>query len=128
MHALGAVLAAGAYVVPSWKVGLGPDSNVGGLIAAVLSPLGGFGKFLIVLLVLTIPSGTNPTLYTVCTSFMAISPSLAKVPRFVIALFAIAMYVNNFSFIMRKTHYHPIRSFDDAERFRCLSLVHQGSI
>ena len=104
VQGLGAVFAAGAYVVPSWQVGLGPNSNIGGLIAAVLAPVGGFGKFLVVLLVLIIPSATNPTMYTVCTSFMAISPVFAKLPRFVIAILAVAVYVCMLSLLQTGTH------------------------
>lgn len=123
VQGLGAVFAAGAYVVPSWQAGLGPNSNIGGLTAAVLSPVGGFGKFLVVLLVLTIPSATNPTMYTVCTSFMAISPVFAKLPRFVIALLAVAVYVRKPSLLWVKTN--ELLFHADA----CLSRswVHQGS-
>lgn len=82
-----------AYDVPSWQAGLGPESNVGGLIAAVLDPLGGFGKFLLVLLALSVTSASSPTLYIICTSTMTVSESLAKLPRFVLAIVATAVYV-----------------------------------
>ncbi|KAH8101687.1 permease for cytosine/purines, uracil, thiamine, allantoin-domain-containing protein [Cristinia sonorae] len=90
-HMLGAVFAAAASSVPSWEAGLGNGNNVGGLIAAVLQPAGGFGKFLLVVLALTTPSASSPTLYTVCTSFMTVSSVFARIPRFLIAILATAI-------------------------------------
>ena len=67
--------------VPSWNAGFDNGNDVGGLVAAVLQPLGGFGKFLLALLALTTPSAIAPTMYTVCTSFMTIAAVFARVPR-----------------------------------------------
>jgi hypothetical protein len=39
--------------VPSWSDGYG-DGNIGGLLQAMLQPVGGFGKFLTVLLSLSV--------------------------------------------------------------------------
>lgn len=90
-HMLGAAFTATAMYVPAWKAGLGNGNDVGGLIAAILAPAGGFGKFLLVLLSLTAPSQCAPTMYTVCTSFMTVAPIFARIPRFVIALVSTAM-------------------------------------
>ena len=93
VHMVGAVFTAAAVYVPSWNAGLGNGNDVGGLIAAILDPLGGFGKFLLVLLALTVPSASAPTMYTVCTSFMTIAKVFARVPRFVFAVISTAMCV-----------------------------------
>jgi len=85
-HMLGAAFAAMAPAVPSWKAGFHNGDNVGGLIAAVLSPVGGFGKFLVVLISLSIPSACAPTMYTFGTSFMTVAPFFARVPRYVFAI------------------------------------------
>lgn len=61
---LGAAFAAASPAVPSWTEGFGNGNNVGGLFAAILSPLGGFGKFLVVLVALSVPSACAPTMYT----------------------------------------------------------------
>lgn len=90
---IGAVFAASAPSVPSWQTGISNGNNVGGLIAAVLAPVGGFGKFLTVLIALTIPSACAPTMYTFGTSFMAIAPIFAKVPRYVFVIISEAMSV-----------------------------------
>ncbi|TFY56051.1 hypothetical protein EVJ58_g7872 [Rhodofomes roseus] len=83
---LGASFAATAVYVPSWKAGMGNGNSIGGLIAAILEPAGGFGKFLLVLLSLTAPSQCAPAMYTVCTSFMTISRVLQRLPRFAVAI------------------------------------------
>lgn len=84
-HMLGAAWTAGAAFVPAWKAGLGNGNDIGGLLAAVLAPAGGFGKFLLVLLSLTTPSQCAPAMYTVCNSFMTLAPVCAKIPRFLLA-------------------------------------------
>ncbi|CAL1709708.1 unnamed protein product [Somion occarium] len=92
-HLLGAAFTAASVSVPSWRAGLGNGNDVGGLIAAILSPTGGFGKFLLVLLSLTTTSACAPTLYTVCTSFMTISSVFAHIPRFVIAILSTTILI-----------------------------------
>ncbi|EKM56968.1 uncharacterized protein PHACADRAFT_142025 [Phanerochaete carnosa HHB-10118-sp] len=82
-HYIGAIFAASAIPVPSWEAGFDNGNSVGGLIQAVLSPLGGFGKFLTVLLALSIPSACAPTMYTFASSFMTIAGMFAKIPRWV---------------------------------------------
>lgn len=93
MHLIGAAFTAAAVYVPAWNAGLAGGNDVGGLVAAVLSPTGGFGKFLLVLLSLTTPSASAPTMYTVCTSFMTIASVFSRIPRFVFAVISTAMYV-----------------------------------
>ena len=61
---LGAAFAAATPAVPSWKSGFNDGDNIGGLISAILAPTGGFGKFLVVLLALSVPSACAPTMYT----------------------------------------------------------------
>jgi len=61
---IGATFAAAAPGIPSWLTGFQASSNVGGLLAAVLAPAGGFGKFLMVLIALSTSSACAPTIYT----------------------------------------------------------------
>lgn len=91
VHFLGAIFAACAYRVPAWEAGFDNGSNVGGLIEGVLSPLGGFGKFLTVLLAISIPSACAPTMYTFGSSFMTIGSYFAMIPRYVFVIVAEAM-------------------------------------
>ena len=60
VHMIGAAFTAAALSVPSYSEGIGNGNDVGGLVAAVLEPVGGFGKFLLVLMALTVPSAILP--------------------------------------------------------------------
>lgn len=92
-HYLGAIFAACAVNVPSWEAGFDNGNSVGGLIAAVLAPSGGFGKFLTVLVALSVPSACAPTMYTFGTSFMAVGTIFAKVPRYVFTIISEAILI-----------------------------------
>ena len=83
---IGAAFAAAAPAVPSWEAGFDNGNNVGGLIQAILSPAGGFGKFLTVVVALFVPSTCAPTIYTFASSFMTIHACFARVPRYVYAV------------------------------------------
>lgn len=88
---IGASFTAAAVSVPAWDAGLGNGNDLGGLISAVLEPTGGFGKFLLVMLALGMPSACAPVMYTVCTSFMTISTVFERVPRFMLAIISTAV-------------------------------------
>ena len=66
---------------------------MGGLLEAMLHPTGGFGKFLIVLLSLSLVGTIAPMLYSFTLSMQVFIPWLVIVPRYVFSVFAIAMYV-----------------------------------
>jgi hypothetical protein len=61
---IGAAFAAAAPGVPSWSAGFQDGKDMGGLIAAVLAPAGGFGKFLLVLIAVSTSSACAPTIYS----------------------------------------------------------------
>lgn len=107
---IGAAFAAAAPTVPAWQEGFKDGADVGGLISAILAPCGGFGKFIIVIIALSIPSACAPTMYTFSASFifhflvthlmgstgmsfMAIAPIFARVPRYIFVIITTAMYV-----------------------------------
>ncbi|KAJ3485132.1 hypothetical protein NLI96_g5180 [Meripilus lineatus] len=92
-HFLGAILAASAMQQPSWLLGFDNGNNIGGLVEAVLRPSGGFGKFLTVLLALSVPSGCAPTMYTFGTSFMALGPFFGRVPQYMFAIISEAILI-----------------------------------
>lgn len=90
-HTLGAAFAAAAPNVPVWNAAFQNSTSVGGLLYGVLSPLGGFGKFLTVLVALSIPSACAPTMYTFSTSLMSVAHGFSLVPRWVYILISEAM-------------------------------------
>ncbi|PPQ88566.1 hypothetical protein CVT25_009946 [Psilocybe cyanescens] len=85
-HMMGAAFAAAAPGIPSWKSGYDEGNDLGGLLSAVLSPAGGFSKFLLVLIAFGTSCAAAPTMYTFGTSFMAITPAFTRVPRYVFAI------------------------------------------
>lgn len=93
IHLLGVSFTAGALYIPEWNAGLGEDNNVGGLVGAIFAPTGNFGKALLVLMALTTPSASTPTMHSVCTSLMTFSPVFAKVPRCFIAIVSTAILI-----------------------------------
>ena len=84
---LGAAAAISAPSVPGWNAGYA-DGNVGGLLYAMLSPVGGFGKVLVVLLSLSMISSNAPIIYSLCIQFQTLIPPLAAVPRYVFSVVA----------------------------------------
>ncbi|TFY57346.1 hypothetical protein EVG20_g8587, partial [Dentipellis fragilis] len=83
-HMLGAAFAAGAPAVPSWQAGLGD-----------------------VVIALTIPGAVAPTMYSLGTSFMAITPPLfAKIPRYVYAVVSTAILIP--VAIVGATHFYTV--------------------
>lgn len=55
----------------------------GGLIAAVLEPLGGFGKFCLVILALSIVANNCPNIYSVGLTLQVLGQATQRVPRFI---------------------------------------------
>jgi len=59
---LGVALAAKAPVIPSWDNGY-KGNSIGGLLAAILAEVGGFGKFLTALVAISTVSNSAVTMY-----------------------------------------------------------------
>ncbi|KAI0037227.1 NCS cytosine-purine permease [Vararia minispora EC-137] len=92
VQCLGTAVAVAAPGVPSWNAAY-KDDNVGGIIAAMLSPVGGFGKFLLVVLSLSVTANLAPTLYSICFAMQTFIPPLVNVPRYVFSVFATAIII-----------------------------------
>ncbi|KAB5588567.1 Anaphase-promoting complex subunit 1 [Ceratobasidium theobromae] len=89
---LGAAFASSMPSNPSWQAGYSAAGS-GGLVAAVLDPLGGFGKFLTVLLGLSVIANLGMSMYCFCFSFQLVFPPLARVPRYVFSFVGIGVVV-----------------------------------
>jgi len=76
--------------VPYWQQSYA-GGNVGGLLAAILQPLGKFAKFLMVLLSLSMVANIAPNLYSMTLNLQTFLPFLAVVPRYVFSIVATAM-------------------------------------
>ncbi|EIW77295.1 NCS cytosine-purine permease [Coniophora puteana RWD-64-598 SS2] len=86
LEVFGAAAAIAAPTIPSWNDGYGTEGNVGGLLNAMLSPVGRFGKFLTVMLSLSVASNIAATLYSICFNFQILIPPLSRVPRYVFSV------------------------------------------
>jgi len=69
-------------------------AGVGGLLAAVLfPPLGGFGKFCLVILALSIIGNNIPNIYSVALTLQVLGKWTQKVPRFIWVGIATGAYI-----------------------------------
>jgi purine-cytosine permease-like protein len=84
---LGAAIGGAIPNVASWSAGYDANSS-GGVLAAMLQPAGGFGKFIVVILALSIIANIAGSLYSISLNFQMLIPQLVHVPR---ALFAIVV-------------------------------------
>ncbi|OBZ77700.1 Purine-cytosine permease fcyB [Grifola frondosa] len=89
---LGAAVVVAVPSVPAWSDGY-DNGNVGGLLEAMLRPTGNFGKFLTVLLALSVTANIAPTFYSFSLSFQVFIPPLVVVPRYLFSILATAILI-----------------------------------
>ncbi|EAU81390.1 purine-cytosine permease [Coprinopsis cinerea okayama7 len=93
LQSLGAAVAVAASTsVPEWQQAY-EGGDVGGLLHAMLSPVGGFGKFLTVLLALSVAGNICATAYSASITLQAFAPWLVVVPRYVFAIITTGIVV-----------------------------------
>lgn len=78
--------------VASWSTAYNTDS-AGGVLAAMLEPAGGFGKFLVVLLAFSILGNIAGTMYSITLNFQLLVPWLVRIPRFVFSVVITAIVI-----------------------------------
>jgi NCS1 nucleoside transporter family len=93
LETLGMAFTTGIANVPAWKAGFGTTGDVGGLLAAVVSPLGGFGKFLLVLLALSIVANNIPNDYSLGLSVQVFGKAFQRVKRYIWTLIGAVIYI-----------------------------------
>ena len=89
---LGAAIGGAVMNVPSWEAGYN-STAAGGVMAAMLEPAGGFGKFLVVLIALAILGNLAATMYSITLNFQLLIPWLVHIPRFVFAIVITAIVI-----------------------------------
>ncbi|KAJ3103607.1 hypothetical protein HDU96_009203 [Phlyctochytrium bullatum] len=80
-----------AYV-PAYKAGYA-TADVGGLVGAVLDPLGGFGKFLVVILSLSTIANNIPNNYSLALSVQVFGKAFKRINRVWWVLIGAVLYV-----------------------------------
>ena len=89
---LGAAIGGAVPNVPSWTAGYN-STAAGGVLAAMLEPAGGFGKFLVVLISLAILGNLAATMYSITLNFQLLIPWLVNIPRFMFAIVITAIVI-----------------------------------
>ncbi|CAG9991105.1 unnamed protein product [Clonostachys byssicola] len=90
---LGAAIGGAVPNVPAWEEGYN-STSVGGVLAAMLQPVGGFGKFLLVLLALSVLANIVGSVYALTLNFQALFWLLRiRLPRLVYTIVATAVII-----------------------------------
>ncbi|KAM0460054.1 hypothetical protein ACHAPV_000306 [Trichoderma viride] len=89
---LGAAVAGAIPNNPEWQDAF-DNYSVGGALAAMLSSAGNFGKFIVVVLALTLLGNTCGTFYAITLNFQTLAPWLFKVPRYLFAVVITAIII-----------------------------------
>jgi NCS1 nucleoside transporter family len=89
---LGAACMAATVANPAWASAY-KTGSVGGLIGAVLEPVGGFGKFCLVLLAFSIVANNIPNNYSLGLSAQVLGNWAMKIPRFIWTFVGVIVYV-----------------------------------
>ncbi|TGJ80566.1 hypothetical protein E0Z10_g8202 [Xylaria hypoxylon] len=89
---LGAAIGGAIGNVPAWEQGYEKNS-VGGALAAMLLPTGGFGKFVVVALSLSLLGNNAATMYSITLNFQVLVPQLVYIPRYVFSVVITAILI-----------------------------------
>ncbi|GJC79179.1 purine-cytosine permease fcyB [Colletotrichum liriopes] len=89
---LGAAIGGALDNVPEWKSGW-DTYGIGGVMAAMLAPAGGFGKFVLVVLALSVIGNIATSMYSVALCMQLVLPIFAKVPRIVFVVVALSIMI-----------------------------------
>ncbi|EDR06733.1 cytosine-purine permease [Laccaria bicolor S238N-H82] len=91
LQCLGAAVVIATPSIPAWEQGYA-GGNIGGLLEAMFF-LMGFGKFLAVLLSLSVAGNIAGTFYSISLNIQIFIPPLVVVPRYVFSLVATAIVI-----------------------------------
>ncbi|KAI1780307.1 permease for cytosine/purines, uracil, thiamine, allantoin-domain-containing protein [Hypoxylon cercidicola] len=82
---LGAAIGGATPNIPSWSEGY-DNYSVGGVLQAMLLPAGGFGRFVAVLLSLSVVGNLAAAMYSISLNFQLLVPFFIRIPRFVFSI------------------------------------------
>ncbi|KAI2464842.1 permease for cytosine/purines, uracil, thiamine, allantoin-domain-containing protein [Annulohypoxylon bovei var. microspora] len=89
---LGAAIGGAISSIPEWQDGY-DTTQVGGVLAAMLSRAGGFGKFVVVVLSLTLLGNFAATMYSITLNFQILIPQLVVIPRYMFSVVVAAIVI-----------------------------------
>ncbi|KAF2971727.1 hypothetical protein GQX73_g1902 [Xylaria multiplex] len=82
---LGAAIGGATTNNPAWAEGYA-NYIVGGVLEAMLKPAGGFGKFIAVLLSLSVIGNLSASMYSISLNFQLLVPFFTYIPRFIFSI------------------------------------------
>jgi len=82
---LGAAIGGATPNVPVWMNGYQTNA-AGGVLAAMLHPAGGFGRFVTVILAFSMVGNLSATMYSITLNFQMFFPLLFRIPRAVFSI------------------------------------------
>ncbi|KAL3426541.1 Purine-cytosine permease fcyB 1 [Phlyctema vagabunda] len=89
---LGAAIGGAVPNVPSWAAAYEVNS-VGGVLAEMLSPAKGFGKFIVVILALSVVGNISVSMYSIALNIQMLHPFFLEVPRSVFTIIVTVILV-----------------------------------
>ncbi|KAK1961477.1 NCS1 nucleoside transporter [Colletotrichum sublineola] len=89
---LGSAIGGAMTSVLEWQEGYN-STLVGEVLAAMLAPAGGFGKFVVVVLAFTLLGNISGTMYAITLNFQTLVPWLVRVPRYVFSIVVTAVMI-----------------------------------
>jgi NCS1 nucleoside transporter family len=93
VESLGALMMSTFGNKPSWGEAM-ETGGLGGLLAAPLvGPMGGFGRFLLVILALSIVANNIPNVYSFALTFQAFGKFAQRIPRFFLCIVCTIIYI-----------------------------------
>ncbi|KAF7344544.1 NCS cytosine-purine permease [Mycena sanguinolenta] len=109
LQCFGALIGACLAGVPAWAAA-NDSGGVGGILEAMLSPAKGFGKFLVVLLALSVMGNVAATFYSISLNMQILMPVLVVVPRYVFSILATAIVIP-LSIVGARSFYATLSNF-----------------
>ncbi|GAA5965402.1 hypothetical protein JCM21900_004784 [Sporobolomyces salmonicolor] len=108
IEALGALMMSTFANKPTWEDAYN-DQGLGGLLGApLIGPMGGFGRFLLVVLAISIIANNIPNVYSFALTFQAFGKWMQLIPRFFLCIVCTVIYI-----ILALTGYHSFESWFD---------------
>lgn len=89
---LGAAIGGAIPSIPAWAEAFS-EGSTGGVMLEMLSPAGGFGKFVAVVLAFSLLGNIAGTMYSISIQFQMLLPIFTRVPRYVFSVVTTAVII-----------------------------------
>ncbi|GAA5941525.1 uncharacterized protein JCM15063_001610 [Sporobolomyces koalae] len=108
LECLGALAMSTFTSKPTWEAAYN-EKGLGGLLGApLIGPMGGFGRFLLVVLAMSIVANNIPNVYSFALTFQAFGKYFQLIPRFFLCIVCTVIYI-----VLALTGYNSFESWFD---------------